>query len=188
VAGGMKQDLTPFLHQTVHGSGYQHVVGGDWEHNVSGQNKDKYGTWDTDSGAWTGHMASVAWKVDGNIGFKSPTMTIDCPDVSIKGAKISTESGFIKDFSHGSLETFGTKNAIGVQQLDAVSIVLGTWVAKMEAGGIGACALAVKTENDAFEAKNLGCSFKALGAKIWNAGVKVANRGTVIDTDGFKKI
>jgi type VI secretion system secreted protein VgrG len=186
-AGGMTQDITGGLTQTIKPGGSQTVTGG-WLHKVTAQNQDKYGTWDTDSGAWTAHLASVAWNVDANIGFTSPTMTINCPSVTIKGAQVSTDSGFIKSFSPGSLETFGTKNAIGGQQFDGVAIVMGTWAAKMEAGGIGACALAVKTENHPFEAKNLGCAFKALGAQIWNAGVKVANRGTVICMDGFKKI
>jgi hypothetical protein len=185
-SGGMTQDITGGLTQTIKPGGSQTVTGG-WTHKVTAQNKDDYGTWDTKSGAWTAHMASVAWNVDANIGFKSPTMTIDCPSVSIKGAQISTESGFIKDFSPGSLETFGSKNAFGVQQTDVVAIVIGGWGMKTEGGVMATSAVALVGGNVGFEAKSMGAAFKTAGAKIYNAGVKVFNRGTAIDTQAFRK-
>ena len=186
VDGGMNQDITGGLTQTIKPGGSQTVTGG-WTHKVTAQNKDDYGTWDTKSGAWTAHMASVAWDVDGNIGFTSPTMTITCPDVSIKGAKVSTESGVIKDFSPFTIETFGSKNAIGVQQLDAVAVVFGAWGIKTEAGGMATALIGLKGETCGFEATSFGVAFKTAGAKIYNAGVKVFNRGVAIDTQGFRK-
>ncbi len=167
-AGGMVQDITPSLTQTIHGSGTQHVTT-NWDHTVDGANHDKYGSWHAEA------KDSVLIECTGGVTtIKSPT------EIVLNAPKVSNQAtGQWFKMTAITLDLYGMKNAVGVIKNEACGVSTAVNGMKLEATASASSAIGSKTDL-------VGTGTSITTTKIDMALSKLANNPITLEVEDVK--
>jgi type VI secretion system secreted protein VgrG len=180
-AGGMTQDLTDFLHQGVHGSGWQHVDA-DWEHKVTGTATDDYGTWSTKVGqTWTANVGSgititctggsvTITSASGNVNINAPAgkVSITSPTVEHNTEALQHKSSSFQDW-------YKYKGATGILKTDHAAIYQSAYGLKIDTVAAKMDTTAAKKEDRGLKSTVLGAYIKQQAAAAISGGIQVFN-------------
>jgi type VI secretion system secreted protein VgrG len=166
-AGGMKQKITGGMTQDIHGEltqtiepGGSQTVTGNWRHEVSDENHDKYGSWKTEvAQTWNGEFG-------GNVDLKSDTsFTITAPTAKITSTDLLERLG-------KRHELYIYKGASGIIKTDHAAIYQTAYGLKFDYN-------VVRIENTPLHKGAYGASMKQLGAYLKQQALGVV-LGTVL--------
>jgi hypothetical protein len=194
-ANGWTQNIRDKLHQTVTGSGWQHVTGA-WKHDVDGENHDDYGAWKTDvargwtqdvKGDWSGKFANGSVTFDakpsdlkihsgGTIAITAPT------EIKIEASTVDCKStGFWSFHTNVKNETFIEAGSAGVIKFDECGIAQAMTGMKVETTGIAITNAGCRNAtfggiSEAYGAasKKAGANIKTIAADVWTGAFKKA--------------
>ncbi len=161
--------------QNIWPCGEQNVTG-TWKHKVTGESRDDYGSWNTSvNGAWTAHMGSVSITSDGPINIVAPSVTID-------GAKIATKAaGTYKGFTPLSFDTYGSKNAAGIQKAEYTTISISVTGQKNDIVGSSNALTGFKIDVTGFKTD-------VTAARVSNTPVEIKEHGMDLLFDAIHSI
>lgn len=184
-ANGWTQNITDKLHQTVTGSGWQHVTAA-WKHDVDGENHDDYGSWKTDvkgdwtqdvKGAWSGQFAKGSVTIDakpsdlkidskGTIGMKAKTeITLEAPTVDCKS------TSFWSFHNNKKFETAFLKGEQVLVSQASVGLKIETVGIQVTNAGVRAYTFASIKEAYLAAKKDGAADIKTIAAAVWTNGI-----------------
>lgn len=191
-AGGWTQNITDMLHQTVTGSGWQHVTAA-WKHDVDAENHDEYGSWKTDvAGAWNASFAEGSVTMNATPASLTAhssgviEMTAD-GSIKIEAPSVSVNStGFLKHYLSVKHEFYAYKGATGIAKTDHAAIYQSTYGFKADQCGLKLDTCGIKVENEgckkltfgmylrafAFAKKTGAIDLRDIPAEVWNGAFK----------------
>lgn len=185
-SAGMTQNITAHLHQTVTGSGWQHVTSA-WKHDVDAENHDDYGSWKTTvtggwnqtvGGSWTGKFAKGSVTVDATPGNLAMTATaqikLEAPKVDCSSTGIWNSTLLIEN------KTFLETGALGAISFAETGVAQSATGLKMDTTGIS-------IENEGVKKLEFGAIFRTIGFANRIGGLSLKQVGVMVWNGTFKK-